>query len=157
MNLINTPAPAFSLFNTFKKEVVLSEQRGSNVVLLFFPLAFTSTCTAELCNIRDNYRVYEALNAKVFGISIDSLYCLGKFREEQNLQFDLLSDFNRQACSAYDCKYDTFSFGMKDVPKRATFVIDAGGIIRHAEVLEVANQLPDFQRIQDSLKALEVA
>src|SRR5882672_10859688 len=102
---INSKAPDFKLFNTEKKEISLSEQKGKNVVLLFFPLAFTSTCTAELCAIRDNYAMYNGLNATVFGISGDSLFSLKKFKEEQNLNFDLLSDFNKDVSTAYGSIY----------------------------------------------------
>ncbi|RYF99790.1 MAG: redoxin domain-containing protein, partial [Chitinophagaceae bacterium] len=85
-------APSFSLYNTGKKLVTLEEQKGKNVLLLFFPLAFTSVCTAELCGVRDNIAVYDSANAVVFGISVDSPYTLAKFREEQGLNFELLSD-----------------------------------------------------------------
>jgi peroxiredoxin len=95
-------APDFSLFDTEKNKVSLADQKGSNVVLLFFPLAFTSTCTKELCSVRDNISLYNNANAKVFGISVDSLFTLGKYKAEQNLNFPLLSDFNKEASIAYD-------------------------------------------------------
>src|SRR6476646_7895130 len=98
---IGQPAPDFTLFNTNKEEVRLSEQRGQNVLLLFFPLAFTSVCTAELCSVRDNLKVYEDFNAKPFGISVDSLHTLKKFKEEQHLNFELLSDFNKEVSKNY--------------------------------------------------------
>jgi glutaredoxin-dependent peroxiredoxin len=147
-------APGFHLYNQDKKEVSLQEQRGRNVVLLFFPLAFTSTCTAELCHIRDEHARYNDLDATVFGLSIDSLYALKKFREEQRLNFDLLSDFNREASRSYDCLYPTFSNGMREVSKRAAFVIDKKGILRHAEVLENASLQPDYQKIISCLESL---
>jgi glutaredoxin-dependent peroxiredoxin len=151
---VNQKAPEFKLFNTEKKEIALSEHAGKNVVLLFFPLAFTSTCTAELCNIRDNYSIYNDLNAIVFGISGDSLFTLGKFKEEQKLNFDLLSDFNKDVSTAYGSIYELFGFGMKGVTKRAAFVIDKTGVLKYAEVLEKANDLPNFEAIQASLKSL---
>lgn len=151
---INQQAPDFKLFNTVKKEVSLSEQRGKNVVLLFFPLAFTSTCTAELCNIRDNYSSYNDLNAVVFGISGDSLFTLSKFKEDQKLNFDLLSDYNKDVSTAYGSIYSLFGFGMKGVTKRASFVIDKEGVIKHAQVQENANELPDFEAIYTTLKSL---
>lgn len=151
---VNQKAPEFKLFNTEKKEIALSEHAGKNVVLLFFPLAFTSTCTAELCNIRDNYSIYNNLNAIVFGISGDSLFTLGKFKEEQKLNFDLLSDFNKDVSTAYGSIYELFGFGMKGVTKRAAFVIDKTGVLKYAEVLEKANDLPNFEAIQASLKSL---
>jgi peroxiredoxin len=94
-------APEFSLFNTGKKEIHLKDQRGAKVLLLFFPLAFTSVCTTELCNIRDSIKVYEKLKIKVFGISVDSLYTLAIYKEQQKLNFDLLSDFNKEVSSKY--------------------------------------------------------
>ncbi|XZF13474.1 redoxin domain-containing protein [Chitinophagaceae bacterium MMS25-I14] len=147
-------APEFTLFDTDKKEVKLSDFKGQNVVLLFFPLAFTSVCTAELCNIRDNYNIYEKLNAQVLGISVDSLFTLGKFKQDQNLNFPLLSDFNKEASTAYDAIYTEFGFGMKGVSKRAAFVIDKEGNVQYAEVLEKASDLPSFTAIQEVLGKL---
>lgn len=152
---INKPAPDFKLFNTVKKEVTLSENKGKNVLLLFFPLAFTSTCTAELCNIRDNYAMYNDLNAVVYGISNDSLFVLGKFKEEQKLNFDLLSDFNKTVSAAYDSLYPDFIFGMQGVSKRASFVIDKNGIVKYAEILEKASDLPNFEAIKACLEKLQ--
>ena len=152
---INQPAPTFKLFNTEKKEITLSDFKGKNVVLLFFPLAFTGTCTAELCSVRDNYAIYNNLNAVVLGISIDSLFTLGKFKEEQKLNFDLLSDFNKEASAAYGCLYDEFIFGMKGVSKRSAFVINKEGILKYAEVLEKAADLPNFDAIKSCLESLK--
>jgi peroxiredoxin len=151
---VGSKAPDFKLFNTEKKEISLAEQKGKNVVLLFFPLAFTSTCTTELCNIRDNYATYNSLNAVVFGISGDSLFSLAKFKEEQKLNFDLLSDFNKEVSTAYNSLYEQFSYGMKGVTKRSAFVIDKDGIIRYAEILEKAGELPSFEKINATLRSL---
>lgn len=151
---INNKAPSFKLYNTEKKEISLDDQRGRNVVLLFFPLAFTNTCTRELCSIRDNYLQYRDLQATVFGISADSLYALGRYKGEQKLNFDLLSDWNKEASTAYQCIYPEFGNGMKGVPKRGAFVIDKEGILKYAEVLENASELPDFTKIQECLKTL---
>ena len=147
-------APDFKLFNTEKQEVSLADLKGKNVVVLFFPAAFTGVCTAELCGIRDNYKVYEKLNAQVLGISVDSLFTLGKFREEQRLNFPLLSDFNKQTAQAYNALYGEFVFGMKGVAKRSAFVIDGQGILRYAEVLESAGDLPNFAAIEQTLSTL---
>lgn len=151
---INTKAPDFKLFNTEKKEISLSDYQGKNVVVLFFPLAFTGTCTTELCNIRDNYAIYEQLNAVVIGISVDSLFALAKYKEEQKLNFDLLSDFNKETSKAYGSLYQQFGFGMLGVSKRSAFVIDKNGVLKHSEVLENATDLPSFTAIQDCLKSL---
>lgn len=151
---LNHAAPDFSLFNTEKKKITLSELKGKNVVLLFFPLAFTSTCTAELCSMRDNLTTYNNLNAEVFGISVDSLFSLGKFKEEQKINFDLLSDFNKTASKSYNTIYDSFVFEMEGVSKRSAFVIDKDGILRHAEILEKASEIPSFDAILNVLKGL---
>lgn len=147
-------APDFILHDTTKKEVTLADQQGSNVVLLFFPLAFTGTCTKELCSVRDNIAVYNNTNAKVFGISVDSPQTLAKFREEQGLNFTLLSDFNKEASVAYDTIYSEFGGWMKGVSKRSAFVIDKQGVVRFAQVLENAGELPDFEAIQKTLATL---
>ena len=115
-------APDFSLYDSDKNLVTLSQMRGQNILLLFFPAAFTGTCTAELCSIRDNISAYHRLNASVFGISVDMVYTLAKYREDQQLNFSLLSDFNKEASAAYDSLYEIFSFGMKGVSKRSAFV-----------------------------------
>lgn len=146
------PAPPFSLFDSDKNKVVLSDLKGKNVVVLFFPLAFTSVCTAELCSIRDNIARYNQLNAEVLGVSVDSLHTLKRFKQDQELNFRLLSDFNKEASAAYGCLYDTFAFEMRGVSKRAAFVIDREGIIQYAEVLENASNQPDFEAIQLALQ-----
>ncbi len=152
---LNHAAPDFSLFNTEKKKITLSELKGRNVVLLFFPLAFTSTCTAELCSMRDNLATYNGLNAEVFGISVDSLFSLGKFKEEQKLNFDLLSDFNKTASKDYKTIYDTFVCEMRGVSKRSAFVIDKKGILKYIEVLENAGEIPNFDAILRVLKDIK--
>lgn len=151
---IGQPAPDFTLFDSEKNKVTLSELRGEPVVLLFFPLAFTSVCTAELCSVRDSIAWYNAINARVFGISVDSLFTLDKFRNEQQLNFPLLSDFNKEVSRAYNSLYEQFGFGMQGVSKRSAFVIDKEGIIRYAEVLENAGQVPDFDQIKATLEGL---
>lgn len=147
-------APDFKLFDTDKKEVALEDFKGKNVLLLFFPLAFTSVCTAELCSIRDNFKMYEQLDVQPLGISVDSLFTLGKFREEQNLNFPLLSDFNKEISRAYGSLYESFGFGMKGVSKRSAFLIDGQGVVQYAEVLENAGEQPDFSAIQGKLREL---
>lgn len=152
---LNHAAPDFSLFNTEKKKITLSELKGKNLVLLFFPLAFTSTCTAELCSMRDNLATYNGLNAEVFGISVDSLFSLGKFKEEQKLNFDLLSDFNKTASKDYKTIYDTFVCEMRGVSKRSAFVIDKKGVLKYIEVLENAGEIPNFDAILRLLKDIK--
>ena len=147
-------APDFTLRDNEKNKVTLSEQRGKNVVLLFYPLAFTSTCTKELCMMRDNLATFNNLDAQVYGISVDSLFAQDKFKKEQNLNFPLLSDFNKVASTAYDTIYDHWFNDMDGVSKRSAFVIDKEGIVRYAEVLENASEIPSFDAIQKCLKEI---
>jgi glutaredoxin-dependent peroxiredoxin len=147
-------APDFKLYNSEKQEVSLSDFKGKNVVVLFFPLAFTSVCTAELCEMRDNIGTYASLNAEIVGISVDSLFTLEKFKAEQKLPFNLLSDFNKETSAAYGSLYENFVLGMKGVSKRSAFVIDSEGTIQYAEVLESAGDVPNFEAVQTALKSL---
>lgn len=151
---IGQQAPELNLYDTEKKIVTLAEHKGNNVLLLFFPLAFTGVCTKELCGIRDNIVSYNNVNAKVFGISVDSPQTLARFKEEQHLNFSLLSDFNKTASKAYGCLYDAFIGWMKGVSKRSAFIVDKDGIIQYAEVLENAGELPDFEKINKMLATL---
>lgn len=129
----------------------LSDYKGKQpVVLLFFPLAWTSVCTSEMCNIRDDYHRYTGTNAKVVGISVDSPFALAKFKAEENLPFDLASDFNRDAVEKYGAKYDEL-LGFKGVAKRSAFVIDKEGKVVYAQVNDDAKQLPDFAKVQEAL------
>jgi peroxiredoxin len=156
MNIeIGKPAPDFTLYDSTKNKITLSDMKGQNVLLLFFPLAFTSTCTAELCSIRDNISFYNNVNAMVFGISVDSLHTLAKFKSEQSLNFSLLSDFNKEASALYGSLYEMFSYNMKGVSKRSAFVIDKNGIVRYAEVLENASEQPNFKNINLLLEGLK--
>jgi glutaredoxin-dependent peroxiredoxin len=144
---VGQAAPDFSLFNTEKKEVHLKDYKGSQVLLLFFPLAFTSVCTTELCSVRDSMKIYENLNVNVFGISVDSLYTLAVYKKHQKLNFDLLSDFNKEVSSKYGSIYPQFDYGMKGVSKRSAFLINKNGEVEYAEVLEDADKIPDFESI----------
>ncbi len=151
---IGQPAPDFTLYTSDKKKVTLSELKGHQVLLLFFPLAFTSTCTEELCSVRDNIAWYNKINAQVFGISVDALHTLAKYKEEQQLNFTLLSDFNKDVSTAYGSIYEMFGYNMKGVSKRSAFVIDKEGIVQYAEILENAGEVPDFEKIQTVLSSL---
>jgi peroxiredoxin len=148
-------APDFSLYDSEKNKVSLSDYKGKNVLLLFFPQAFTSVCTKELCNVRDNIAQYNNVNALVFGISVDSIFTLAKFKDEQKLNFPLLSDFNKETSRAYGTLYDTFVFDMKGVSKRSAFVIDESGIVQYAEVLENAGDMPNFEAIEGALAVVK--
>ena len=155
MPQIGDPAPGFALYNTEKKLVNLSDLRGKNVLLLFVPYAFTGTCTKELCSVRDDIAWFDGMNAVVFGIAVDTPYSLAKWKEEQKLNMDLLSDFNREAMTAYDTMYDVFgAFQYRGVAKRSAFVIDKEGILRYTEILENAGDIPDFGKIKACLEGL---
>jgi len=154
MSKVGQPAPEFSLFDSEKNKVNLADQKGKNVVLLFFPQAFTGVCTTELCTVRDSISQYNNTNAQVYGISVDSVFTLAKFKEEQQLNFPLLSDFNKEASASYDSLIQDFVFDMKGVSKRAAFVIDKEGIIQYAEILDKVTDLPDFNAIQETLARL---
>lgn len=151
---VGDKAPNFSLFNTEKQKISLSDYKGQPVVVLFFPLAFTSVCTAELCTMRDDIAFYQNLNATIIGISVDSLFTLAKFKEEQKLNFDLLSDFNKEAAQEYGALFEQFVFDMAGVAKRAAFVVDKNGNLAYAEVLESAGDLPNFEAIKSALNSL---
>jgi glutaredoxin-dependent peroxiredoxin len=151
---VGQPAPDFTLFDSEKKEHTLSEYRGQKVLLLFFPLAFTSVCTAELCSVRDNMSLYASLDVRPFGISVDSLYSLAKYKAEENLNFPLLSDFNKDVSKMYGSLYEKFGFGMRGVTKRSAFLIDEEGMVQYAEVLENAGVQPDFEAIKVKLRTL---
>jgi len=148
------PAPSFSLYNSEKAKVSIHDFSGKNLVILFFPQAFTGVCTTELCSVRDNIGVYSSLNAEVVGISVDSIFTLAKFKEEQGLNFPLLSDFNKEVSQAYGSFYDEFVFDMKGVSRRAAFVVDQSGTIQYAEVLESAGDVPNFDAIKAALAEL---
>lgn len=145
-------APQFTLYSSELKEVSLADFKGKKVVLHFFPMAFTGTCTTQLCTMRDSFGYYDGLNAVILGISVDSPFTLAKFKEENNYQFDLLSDFNKEVSTAYGAIYENFVFGLKGVSKRAAFVIDEEQNIIYAEVLETATDLPDFNAIAEIVK-----
>ena len=149
---IGQPAPQFTLVSSSLKEVSLADYKGKKVVLHFFPAAFTGTCTTQLCTMRDSFGYYDGLNAVIFGISVDMPFTLAKFKEENNYQFELLSDFNKEASTAYGAIYENFVFGLKGVSKRAAFVIDEEQNIIYAEVLESAGDLPDFAAIAEVVK-----
>lgn len=151
---VGSSAPDFKLFSSEKKEVSLSDYQGKNVVLLFFPQAFTGVCTEELCSMRDNIGEYEKLDAQILAVSVDSPFTLEKFKSEQQYNFPLLSDFNKNVSEQYDSLHEEFAFGMKGVSKRSAFVIDKEGVVRHAEILENPGKMPNFEAVKETLSSL---
>jgi peroxiredoxin len=156
---IGQPAPDFTLKTKTSdgvNDVKLSDYRGKNVVLLFYPLAFSKTCTEEMCSVSGGLEQYTALNAQVFGISVDSPFTQEVFAEQNGIAFPQLSDFNRTASRDYGSLYDVLMPGVLDfqgVSKRSAFVIDKEGIIRHIEILEKLG-LPNFDAIKTVLQSL---
>jgi peroxiredoxin len=146
-------APDFTLMNQDRQPVTLSQQQGKPVVLAFFPAAFSSVCEKELCTFRDSMTQLNRTNAQVFGISVDTFFALKAFQDQQRLTFPLLSDFNKQVIRDYGV-FNEDMIGLKGIAKRAVFVLDRDGVVRHSEVLEDARNEPNYQKILDSLASL---
>lgn len=151
---IGDKAPAFKLVDSDKKEVSLGNFSGKNLIVHFFPAAFTGVCTTQLCTVRDAISLYHNDSCEVVAISVDLPFTLDKFKELQNLNFTLLSDFNKDASRSYGAIYEDWILGLKGISKRSAFVIDKEGIIQYAEVLENAGELPNFEAINQTLLKL---
>ena len=150
-----TKAPDFTLKTKTADglvDVKLSENLSEkNVVLLFFPFAFTSVCQNEMCSISSGYEEYEALDAKVFGISIDSPFAQEAWAKANKITVPLLSDFNKEVASAYGVLYEDL-LGMKGVAKRSAFVISKSGEILFSWFSEDPHDLPPFDEVKAALK-----
>lgn len=148
-------APDFTLYSHEKKPFTLSEHRGENVLLLFFPGAFTSVCTDELNQVNNNADDYAG--AQVVGISTDSPFVLDEFRSVNKLDYPLLSDHDGEVSARYGAKYqgDFTDMGLSRISKRAAFLVDKEGTVRYAEVLDNAGKMPDFDRIKSALGGLD--
>ena len=147
-------APDFTLKTKTEsglEDITLSSNFGkSNVVLLFFPFAFTGVCTAEMCSMRDSLASFQSLNATVYGISVDSPFTLEVFAKQEGINFPLLSDFNKEVSAAYDVLYEDF-IGFQGVSKRSAFVIDQQGTIVYATSSDDPKQVPDFEALKAAL------
>jgi len=150
---VGSNAPDFTLTNQDRQPVKLSEQKGKPVVLAFFPAAFSGVCTKELCTFRDAMTRLNDAKAQVYGISVDTFFTLKAFADQQGYKFPLLSDFNKQAIRDYGV-YNEDMIGLKGIAKRAVFVIDGKGVIRHREVLEDARNEPDYEAVFSALASL---
>ena len=150
---VGAQAPDFTLTNQDRQPVTLSQQRGRAVVLAFFPAAFSSVCTKELCTFRDSLSRLNEANAQVYGISVDTFFTLKAFKDAQGYNFPLLSDFNKQAIRDYGV-FNEDMIGLKGIAKRAVFVIDKDGIVRHREVLEDARNEPNYDAVFKTLASL---
>lgn len=151
---IGTQAPDFTLYSDEKQPFTLSEQAGQPVVLLFYPGAFTSVCTDELNTVSNDLDAYG--RAQVVGISTDSPFVQAEFKKANGFQITLLSDHEGAVSAAYESKYDHDFTPMKldRIAKRAAYVIDGDGVIRYAEVLENAGEMPNLAAIQATVNDL---
>ena len=148
---VGNKAPDFTLVNQDREKVTLSHELGSgNVVLAFFPGAFSGTCTKEMCSFRDSMSQFASLNAKVLGVSTDTFFVLKAWGDQQKLGFTLLSDYNKEVIGLYGV-VNPDMVGLKNIAKRAVFVIDKGGIVRYREILEDARNEPDYAKLNDAL------
>lgn len=152
---VNTKAPEFTLKRKTAdglKDVSLSDNAGKKqTLLLFFPLAFTSVCQDELCSVSGGLDQYSALNADVWGISVDSPFAQEAFARSAGISIPLLSDFNKEVASAYDVLYADL-LGLKGVAKRSAFVVDKDGTITFSWSSDDPKQLPPFDEIQAVLR-----
>ena len=150
---VGSKAPDFTLMNQDREPVTLSKLQGKPVVLAFFPAAFSSVCTKEMCTFKDSMAKLGKANAQVFGISVDTFFTLKAFHDQQRFNFPLLSDFNKQVIRDYGV-FNEDMIGLKGIAKRAVFVLDKDGVVRHSEVLEDARNEPDYQKVYAALAAL---
>jgi glutaredoxin-dependent peroxiredoxin len=150
---VGTAAPDFTLMSHDRQPVTLSAERGHPVVLAFFPAAFSSVCQKELCTFRDQLARLSHAHAQVYGISVDTFFALKAFHDAQGLTFPLLSDFNKQVIRAYGV-FNEDMIGLHGIAKRAVFVLDGSGVVRHREVLEDARNEPDYQKVFAAVEAL---
>jgi glutaredoxin-dependent peroxiredoxin len=153
--VVGSQAPDFTLPNQDRQPVSLKEELAkNNVVLAFFPAAFSSVCTKELCTIRDQLGPMNHLaKAQVFGISVDTPFALKAFANEEKLQFPLLSDFNKEVIRSYDV-FNPDMIGLKGIAKRAVFVIGRDGTVKYSEVLDDARNEPNYEQLNGALAAL---
>ena len=151
---LGSKAPDFTLTNHERQAVTLSGERGHPVVLAFFPAAFSSVCTKELCTFRDSLARLNQANARVYGISVDTFFTLKAFHDQQQLTFPLLSDFNKQVIRDYDV-FNEDMIGLKGIAKRAVFVIDKEGVVRHREVLSDARNEPNYDAVFAALEGIK--
>lgn len=147
------PAPGFALPAAPGEVVDVGEAIGTRpVVLLFFPLAFSSVCTREMCAVRDDWDRWAELDAAVYAISVDSPFVTRRFREEHGLPFPVLSDFNRDVSRRWGTLYEEY-FGLEGVSKRAAFVVAPDGTVAYDWVSEVDDVEPDYAAVRAAVAA----
>jgi len=160
---VGTKAPDFTLPTKTAdgpKQVTLSDNFGKgNTLLLFFPMAFTGTCTTEMCGVTMDLSAYSSLNATVYGISGDNPFAQEAWAQKEKINVPLLSDYEHHVARTYDVAYDSFlpqlNLPMGGVPKRAVFVIDRDGVIQYAESDDDARALPNFDKVKARLAELK--
>jgi glutaredoxin-dependent peroxiredoxin len=152
MSLVGKSAPAFTLLDTARKPVSLSDYRGRKLVVAFYPAAFTGVCEKELCSFRDSLANLEALGAAVVGISVDAPFSNGAFATRNNLSFPLLSDYGREAVDAYGVRLPDFA-GMKGyvAAQRSVFVVDAEGVVTWEWIAPNPGVEPDYDAVKAAL------
>ena len=151
---VGSKAPDFTLVNQNRESVTLSRELTKGpVVLAFFPGAFSGTCTKEFCTFRDTMSNFRSVNANVLGISTDTFFALKGWDDQQKLGFPLLSDYNKEAIHAYGV-VNPDMVGLKNIAKRAVFVIDRGGVVRYREVLEDARNEPDYAKLNEAVRSV---
>lgn len=154
---VGTKAPDFTLKSKSPAdvEVKLSNNFGQkNTVLLFFPLAFTGVCTAELCDVTAGLNSYKDLNADVIGISVDSPFAQAAWAQKEKIGITLASDLNKTTTKAYDVVFPMLA-GVGDTSARAAFVIDKTGVVQYAEQTATPKDLPNFAKIKETLAKLK--
>lgn len=152
---VGSKAPDFTLINTDKKEVSLKDFAGKTLVINFFPAAFTGVCTEQLCSNRDDLTYYNNIGAEVVGVSVDLPFSLGIFKAQQNINFDLLSDFNKDMIKAYGMYLEDFVLGLKGVAKRGVVVVDKTGTVIYAEETANPGTQVNFAGLKDALAAIK--
>jgi peroxiredoxin len=151
---VGSKAPDFTLVNQHRESTTLSRELGTgNVVLAFFPGAFSGTCTKEMCNFRDSMSRFTGVDARVLGISTDTFFTLKAWDDQLKLGFPLLSDYNKEVIHAYGV-VNPDMVGLKNIARRAVFVIDKGGTIQYREVLDDARNEPDYGKLNEALAKL---
>jgi glutaredoxin-dependent peroxiredoxin len=151
---IGSKAPDFTLMDQNRTPVTLSAAvQNGPVVLAFFPAAFSATCQSELCTFRDSMATLGAEQAQVFGISTDTFFALKAWADQQQFNFPLLSDYNKDVIRQYGV-VNPDMIGLKDIAKRAVFVVDRHGVVRHREVLDDARNEPDYDKVRAVLAVL---
>jgi glutaredoxin-dependent peroxiredoxin len=149
-------APAFTLTDAEKKSRSLSEFLGKKTILAFFPGAFTGVCTKEMCTFRDSLSKFNAMNAQVVGISVDSPFANKAFATQNNLQFPLLSDFNREVVKSFGIELSNFA-GLQGyvAAKRAVFVLDKAGIVRYSWISDNPATEPNYDEVSKAIEAIK--